>query len=234
MAARVGCAVARNVLAVQTDSYAANACASAALKDLAAMNFSIARSENGFYQLRIHGSNPNAHWVPMLCSSLAALQVSIVAARAERTEPSQWDAVFQLDFRASRVHPEVLNYVALTQPRTPPKVIPEAPQLQRFAILRRSDRGLRVVAEGAEQAGFLDRLLTKISGLGLYAVGLKITTGFGTVRANLVLRGIGGLAPTEEAAGALETLLRRMQVNSGEPVKTAPTVKDTVTQRSSA
>ena len=44
------------------------------------------------------------------------------------------------------------------------------------------------------------------------------------IRISFALRGIGGRAPAEEAAGAMETLLRRMQVRRDVP-PAATTVK---------
>jgi hypothetical protein len=185
-------------------------CAQFATFTLKAMNYALKRLSASRYQLRMQGACYSVNWMATLSASLSALRVNMLEARVESEDPHNWDAEFILDFRTSGLHAEALDYVSLTQ-RKPTMVITEAPQLRRFVLLQGADRSIRVIVEAEDHGGFQERFLARVAGLGLYPVAMTLRRTGPIVRNSFTLRGIGGRAPAEEASGAMETLLRRMQ-----------------------
>jgi len=183
-----------------------------------AMNYSLTRLTSSRYQLGLQGPCHNVNWVALLSVSLSAMKISMLAAEAVREEPNLWTAQFELEFRASPVGAESIDYLALIRRRPLPSA-PELPRLQRFAVARRADGTLRVMADADEQSGLLERLLSRVSGLGLYPNEVKLRATRDGLRSSLALRGIGGLTPAEDTGAALETLLQRMQVRRSELVE---------------
>ena len=175
------------------------------------MNYSLARLAASRYQLRMQGPCYSVNWMATLSASLSALRVGVVEASVVCEEAHSWNAEFVLDFRRSQVRAEALDYVALTQ-RKPTSVITEAPQLQRFVLVQRKDSTIKVMVDAEDYGGFQERFLARVAGLGLYPVEMKIRRNGPSIRTSFALRGIGGRAPADEAVGAMESLLRRMQV----------------------
>lgn len=188
------------------------------------MNYSLVRLAASRYQLRMQGPCYSVNWMATLAASLSALRVGVVEASVSCDEQQSWDAEFQLDFRRSQVRAEALDFVSLTQ-RKPTTVITEAPQLMRFVLTQRDDATLKVIVEAEDHGGFQERFLARVAGLGLYPVEMKLRKCGPIIRNSFALRGIGGRAPADEAGGAMETLLRRMQVRRDElPVTTIKAV----------
>ena len=83
-----------------------------------------------------------------------------------------------------------------------------APQLGSFRIARRSDMQLEAHLEAPDQVGFLGRLLTRVSSLGLFPSEMEIATVSGRIKDRLVFRGIMKKAPTETVQKSLEAMFR--------------------------
>lgn len=188
------------------------------------MNYSLARLAASRYQLRMQGPCYSVNWMATLAASLSALRVGVIEASVSCDESQSWNAEFMLDFRRSQVRAEALDFVSLTQ-RKPTSVITEAPQLQRFVLVQRADCTIKVIVEADDNGGFQERFLARVAGLGLYPVEMKLRKTGPIIRNSFALRGIGGRSPAEEAASALETMMRRMQVRrEGLPVTTIKAV----------
>lgn len=169
---------------------------------------SLLRLPNGLYSLSIKGSFTHPHWMAFLFAGLAGASVSVVSGRAIQSDIG-WDAQINLDFSRSTGTPESLDYVAMALQK-PASADVGAPQLLKFHIIRRADSSLEVTLEGADQIGFLGRVLGRLSLLMLFPTEIEISTVSGLVRDRLVLRGIGGAPPTAMAQSSLETLLRAL------------------------
>jgi hypothetical protein len=200
------------------------------------MNYSLSRLTASRYQLRMQGACYSVNWMATLAASLSALRIGVLEAQVTSDEPHHWNAEFTLEFRSSHVRAETLDFVALTR-RKPSMVISEAPHLQRFVLIRRTDGTIRVIVEAEDHGGFQERFLARVAGLGLYPVAMKLRRSGRMTRNSFALRGIGGRAPTEEANGAMESLLRRMQpqrvdwLSGRTPTAAPPPAPASTTQR---
>lgn len=171
---------------------------------------SIQKDSEGFHELRLRGAFEHPHWMAHLLSNLSEAHVSVVSGQACQMEDSCWDARLTLDFRSSTATPEVLDFVAMAQRRSA-AVDWSPPQVSQFLITRRRDQQIELLVEGPDQIGFLSRLLTKVSVLGLFPSELEINTVAGQIRDRLVLRGITAMGPTRTVQSALEAVFRLMR-----------------------
>lgn len=162
-------------------------------------------------EVRLRGAFSHPHWLAYLLRGLAECQVSLVSGRAVQNEAMDWDARIELDFRGSLLAPDTLDYTSLAQQRlTMANML--APQVSSFRITRRSDQQLEVQLEAPDQAGFLGRLLTRVSSLGLFPSELEIATVSGRIKDRITFRSIMAKAPTETVHKSLEAMFRLMSV----------------------
>lgn len=167
----------------------------------------IIRLPSGHYELSLDGRLTHPHWVAFLFTGLAKSNVSVVAGQAKQQDIQQWSARFNLDFSKSRMMPESIDYVGLSQHKSG-AIDMQNPVLTKYEILRRADQSLEVRLEGPDQLGFLSRLLGRFSLLMLFPTEIEIRTVGGQVRDRLVFRGMGGTPPDETARVSLDTMLR--------------------------
>ncbi len=163
-------------------------------------------SANGLQELRIDGLFPHPHWMVFLLSGLAERQVSVVGGHATQQISHKWDAIFHLDFRRSLLSPEGVDYLSLAGKRavhTPAS----PPQLSVFQVRRRPDSALEIIVQGPDQLGFLGKLLGEVSLLALYPTEMEISTVGSHIKDKIVLRGIGGSAPSDNIEASLCSLL---------------------------
>lgn len=173
---------------------------------------SVQRLPDGFVEVALRGAFSHPHWLAYLLRALAESQVSLVSGRAAQDDALDWDARIVLDFRQSQLQPEQLDYVALAQQRFNTATL-AAPQLGGFRIMRRSDLQLETHLEAPDQVGFLGRLLTRVSSLGLFPSAMEIATVGGCIRDRIVFRGIMNKAPTDTVQKSLEAMCRLMMTS---------------------
>ena len=178
------------------------------------------RLPDGSVEVVLRGAFSHPHWLAYLLRALAESQISLVSGRAVQNDTQDWDARVALDFRQSQLQPEKLDYVALAQQRFNMATL-AAPQLGGFRITRRSDLQLEAQLEAPDQVGFLGRLLTRVSSLGLFPSELEITTVGGCIKDRIVFRGIMNKAPTDTVQKSLEAMCRLM-MTSPRPPPVAP------------
>ncbi len=167
---------------------------------------SLARLPNNNYELKIQGRFTHPHWMTFLFSGLSAAGVSVISGHAAQ-DGNGWSARWILDFARSEAAPESLDYVALAlQKSTPSATV--APTLTHYQIARRSDQSLEVWLHGPDQIGFLGRMLSRLSLIMLFPVAIDINTTQGLLRDYIVFRGIGGMAPNDDAQKSLDILLK--------------------------
>lgn len=181
---------------------------------------SVQRLPDGAVEVALRGAFSHPHWLAYLLRALAESQVSLVSGRAAQNDALDWDARIVLDFRQSQLAPETLDYVALAQQRFNLAAL-AAPQLGGFRITRRSDLQLEALLEAPDQVGFLGRLLTRVSSLGLFPSAMEIATVGGCIRDRIVFRGILNKAPTDTVQKSLEAMCRLM-MTSPRPQPIAP------------
>lgn len=170
---------------------------------------SLQRLPDGSAEVALRGAFAHPHWLGYLLRSLSESRVSLVSGRAVQNDAQDWDARIVLDFRQSQLAPENLDYVTLAHQHMGLATL-TAPQLSSFRITRRRDRQLEVHLEAPDQVGFLGRLLTKVSSLGLFPSEMEITTVSGRIKDRIVFRGIMSKAPTETVQNSLEAMCRLM------------------------
>ncbi len=161
---------------------------------------------NNTYALKIQGRFTHPHWMAFLFSGLSAAKVSVMSGHAAQDEAG-WNAQWILDFSRSDAAPESLDYVALALQRSTPTGT-MAPTLTEYKIARRSDQSLEVHLQGPDQIGFLGRVLSRLSLIMLFPVSIDISTTGGLLRDTIVFRGIGGMAPNDDAQKSLDILLK--------------------------
>jgi hypothetical protein len=171
------------------------------------------RLPDGFVEVGLRGEFSHPHWLAYLLRGLSEGQVSLVSGRAVQSDTLEWDARIVLDFRPSQLQPEKLDYVTLAHQRMEMATL-AAPQLGSFRIARRSDLQLEVHLEAPDQVGFLGRLLTRVSSLGLFPSEMEIATVGGRIKDRLVLRGILNKAPTDTVQKSLEAMFRLMTTSA--------------------
>lgn len=169
----------------------------------------VQRQPNGLVEVVLRGAFAHPHWLAYLLRGLAEREVSLMAGRATQIGEQDWDARVVLDFRASQLQPEGLDYVTLAHQRMDMAAL-AAPQLGSFRITRRPDLQLEVLVEAPDQVGFLGRLLTRVSSLGLFPSEMEIATVNGRIKDRIVLRGILSKVPTETVHKSLEAMFRLM------------------------
>jgi hypothetical protein len=168
---------------------------------------SISALPNGHNQLKISGRFTHPHWMAFLFSGLSAANVSVISGRAVQNE-TQWEANWVLDFSRSGIAPQSLDYVGLALQRPTQTGGAGALSLTRYQIARRPDQSLEVWLHGPDQIGFLGRVLSRLSLIMLFPTEIDINTSGGQIRDYIVFRGIGGMAPNDEAQKALDILLK--------------------------
>ncbi len=192
------------------------------------MNYSLTRLSSSRYQLRMQGACHTTNWIAPMSASLNALRIGVIEATASCEGSHCWNADFVLDFRHSQIPAAALDYAALPQ-RKAGSIISEAPPLRRFALIRHKDGTLKLMVEAEDRGGFLERFLTRVAALGLYPVQMTFGKTGQSIRATFALRGIGGRAPAQDAAGTMETLLRRMlERRAAQPMAVDPAVDPSV------
>jgi len=169
----------------------------------------VQRLPDGSVEVALRGAFSHPHWLAYLLRALSESQVSLVSGRALQNDALDWDARIALDFQQSQLQPETLDYVALAQQRFNLATL-AAPQLGSFRITRRSDLQLEAHLEAPDQVGFLGRLLTRVSSLGLFPSAMEIATVGGCIRDRIVFRGIMNKAPTDTVQKSLEAMCRLM------------------------
>ena len=185
------------------------------------MKTSIIRRRDGLHELHLSGSSANPYWIAALFSGLSELGVSVVSASGAHDPRNGWNARMALGFGGSRWQPEQVDYAALVNRQVYTAGLP-LPRLSGFLLARRADHGLEARLAAPDQAGFLCRLLPRISSLALYPVELETGTAGGRIRDRLVFRGIGGLAPGDTAFASLQSLLGRMTTRTVAPAAAKP------------
>jgi hypothetical protein len=169
----------------------------------------VQRLPDGLVEVSLRGAFAHPHWLACLLRGLGEHQVSLLSGRAARNDAEEWDARVVLDFHASQAQPERLDYVALAHQRLTMATL-TAPQVDSFRVVRRSDMQLEAHVEAPDQVGFLGRLLTRVSSLGLFPSEMEIATVGGRIKDRIVLRGILSKAPTETVQKSLEAMFRLM------------------------
>lgn len=182
---------------------------------------SLQRLPDGSVEVTLRGAFSHPHWLAYLLRALSESQVSLVSGRAVQNDALDWDARIALDFRQSQLQPEKLDYVALAQQRFNMATL-AAPQLGGFRITRRSDLQLEAQLEAPDQVGFLGRLLTRVSSLGLFPSAMEVATVGGCIRDRIVFRGIMNKAPTDTVQKSLEAMCRLMTTAARDPVSFPP------------
>lgn len=170
---------------------------------------SLQRLPDGSVEVALQGAFPHPHWLAYLLRALSESQVSLVSGRAVQNDALDWDARITLDFRQSMAAPEKLDYLMLAQQRMNSATL-TAPELSNFRIARRGDQQLEVHLEAPDQVGFLGRLLTRVSSLGLFPSELEVATVGGRIKDRLIFRGIMNKAPTDTVQKSLEAMCRLM------------------------
>lgn len=183
----------------------------AAIASTAPPTTSLQRLPDGFVEVGLRGEFSHPHWLAYLLRGLSESQVSLVSGRAVQSDTLEWDARIVLDFRSSQLLPEKLDYVTLAHQRMDMATL-AAPQLGGFRIARRSDLQLEAHLDAPDQVGFLGRLLTRVSSLGLFPSELEIATISGRIKDRIVFRGIMNKAPTDTVQKSLEAMFRLMSV----------------------
>lgn len=171
---------------------------------------SISPLHNQQYELKINGRFTHPHWLAFLFSGLSAARVSVVSGRAAQVE-TQWDARCILDFTGSDAAPNSLDYVTLALQRPASVGVgggAGALALGRYQIARRQDQSLEVWLHGPDQIGFLGRVLSRLSLIMLFPTEIDINTRAGQIQDYMVFRGIGGMAPNDDAQKSLDILLK--------------------------
>ena len=162
---------------------------------------------NGHTELKVQGRFTHPHWLAFLFSGLSLAGVSVVSGRAIQNQ-TQWNAKCVLDFSGSQTAPESLDYVSLALQRPTSSGGAKSPVLSGFQIARRGDQSLEVWLQGPDQIGFLGRVLGRLSLIMLFPIEIEINTVAGQIRDTIVFRGIGGMAPNDDAQKSLEILLK--------------------------
>ncbi|MCW2620627.1 MAG: hypothetical protein JWL64_229 [Frankiales bacterium] len=156
------------------------------------------------HRLTLTGTFDHPHWLAFLCAGLAAAEVSVLSGRARRSPAGVWDAAFEVQGAQGL---RTVDPVLLARTR-PVRRDPEPPVLTTYALARRSAGPLELHVTAPDQAGFLGRLLSRISLLTLLPIELDIKTVGHTIEDRFAFAGMGGSAPDDELYEALDGMLR--------------------------
>ena len=147
-------------------------------------------------------------------AGLSAAEISVVRGFARRSAPRLWLAELTIEPRGL-VLPLALDFVALASARA----VEGGPVvLFDYAISRSPSGALLLQVTGADRVGFLSSLLHALAGLTLFPEEMSVETRDGLAQDGLLLRGIGGGAPSAGAHQALELLLKRGREAPPNPV----------------
>ncbi|MBL6750881.1 MAG: hypothetical protein ISP90_10185 [Nevskia sp.] len=182
------------------------------------MDFFVRLGTSGQHHLELNGSCRNPHWITALFQGLSDHRISIVSGHVTLGPQHEWHGRFHLDCAECRIDVSRIDYSGMTERTTSALLVSEAPLLSTFSVTRRADQSLELRIDAPDQRGFLGRILARISGLGLFPVSMDIGTVNGRINDRLVFRGIGGMAPGEPVAKALDTLLNRFTPQQGRAV----------------
>lgn len=162
------------------------------------------RLPTNVHELTMSGRFRHPHWVATLLSSLSARRISVVSALASAPVWGHWQATFLLDGVSAEA--ESLDFVALAEAERRHGAH-AAPSIGSYDVRKRTDGQIELDVGGPDQLGFLGGLLGELSMLMLFPSELVVDTVDGRIRDTLVLRGMGGHEPSDDARAALESLL---------------------------
>lgn len=156
------------------------------------------------------------NWLGQLGAALSRRGIGIVDVDAVREASGHWRALVQL--RAPRgSEAEHLDYFALASEHAPDSSDPTRPRLEYFELTRLSSGMLELRVEGRDELGFLSALFARLAFLGLFADRIHAKTHADRIDDVLLLRGVGGGAPSEGIEKSLANTLSRLSGLSSRP-----------------
>ncbi len=156
------------------------------------------------YQLAMNGRfDPG--WICALSHGLAERQINIMQVEAARDTGRNWNSLLNLDFRASGVEPDSVDYLALSRSSATVQALAEPLVLDDYQM-ERSNRcagSLYLEASGPDRLGVLSALLNTFSLFSLFPAEILVETKGKRIFDRFWLKGMGGSAPSQEAVAAL-------------------------------
>jgi hypothetical protein len=164
--------------------------------------------------VRLWGGFPTG-WAGALCLGLSEAGIAVVRGFARRTALRRWEAEFQLLPVQRKRFLGDLDFLALAAGLD--RSVAAAPvTLDRFTVERDPGTGsLLVELEGRDRIGFLGSLLDRFAALSLFPDEMSVETRHDIAADRFSLRALGGRAPSEQAQGALATLLEDLRERQG-------------------
>lgn len=162
----------------------------------------------GVLHVTLFGQLP-LNWLGQLGAALSRRGIGIHGAYAERDGAGGWQAVLQV--RAEDTDElEALDYVALCDEHAPESSAPQRPRLTHFELWRAPSGMLELHVEGPDELGFLSALFGRLAFHGLFAARLSASTHGDRIDDALLLRSVGGSAPSDTTEKALRQTLTRL------------------------
>lgn len=149
-------------------------------------------------------------WTGCFSSQLAARKINILRVEAARKTGRAWDATADLDFLATTIRPDQVDFHMLCSTATAPHANPEPLALTDYQLERttRNDGSLYLEVTGFDRIGCLSSLLNSFSLFSLFPIEMLVETQGKQIFDRFWLKGLGGTAPSDEALLALQGKMR--------------------------
>lgn len=182
---------------------------------------SIKRLPDGSFALELSGSFP-PEWAGSLCAGLSARRISVERGFAKQVRRGTWESLFVLRPMDPGIKMEQVNYRAIAM--LPKRQKAEAkPKISSFKLETKGG-ALSVSIRAPDELGLLGRLLGSFSFLMLFVHEMQFQTVGREAQDLFVLRGLAGMAPSEEACARLAASLQAMSGGEqGSPVRPVST-----------
>jgi len=161
------------------------------------------------YQLSMAGRfDPG--WVCGLSHGLAERRISIMRVEAARITGRNWQSRLDLDFSTTTVTPDAVDYLELSKSYATVQALAEPIVLDDYQFERstRCDGSLYIEANGPDRIGVLSSLLNTFSLFSLFPAEILVETKNRRIFDQFWLKGMGGVAPSNEAVAALRERMR--------------------------
>lgn len=173
------------------------------------------KSGAGRYVLTMEGKLEPG-WVGRLCTCLGRQEINIVRGNAAKVSASEWSSLFDLAFPATMADPTAIDFVTLM--REERSCHGGGAVVLYDAVQEPSDKHggcLYVEVTGQDRVGFLSSILNIFSLFSLFPTEMVVETKDQGVFDRFWLKGMGGMAPSAEAAAALGNTLKTHIRNKG-------------------
>jgi hypothetical protein len=163
----------------------------------------------------------HAGWAGRLAAGLAARQVSVVRAVAQRGKNQQWTAELEVEVLDPQLDPAAIDCLGLIRDRDVPATPPGDLVITSYRLSPRPG-ALEVALTAPDAVGQLDRLLRTFAFFGLFPCALRLETRGASVDGLFQLQALGQTEPRLQVIEGLDRRLASLAADGDEGPRAHP------------